>query len=278
MKFLAYRFENIIGHQGLARHVQDFPRFNEAIERYAMKDRLRQELDGSFRTYPGLRFLPRDIVGFIDCTIDRCSTPLSGPRGNFVGAARKADFDDAQRAVYTGHKKLHGTKFEGIVLPDGTSTVYGPVSARRNDLGVLSMSQVFQFMEEAQAGQFVTPDGDEVIYSLLGDSIYDTPHRCVQTYYKEHPGEPPLSDEERTVNHVLKAGRMTIEKSFGMVSNIFRITASKEFHKLGEKDPYVVEQARVSILLINCYVCLNGDQAGTVFGLFPPKIEDYLAL
>jgi hypothetical protein len=31
----------------------------------------------------------------------------------------------AQRAVYTGYKKLHGIKMETVFLPNGISTIFG---------------------------------------------------------------------------------------------------------------------------------------------------------
>lgn len=38
-----------------------------------------------------------------------------------------------QRRYYSGHKKKHGIKDQGIILPDGTILLYGPVEGRIND-------------------------------------------------------------------------------------------------------------------------------------------------
>jgi hypothetical protein len=35
---------------------------------------------------PGINFIPWDVFGFIDDSIDRILTPFSGPRGDYEGA------------------------------------------------------------------------------------------------------------------------------------------------------------------------------------------------
>ena len=145
LKYIDERYTDVIGHQGLARYVRDFLRFNRAIETYVQRDRRRENMDGTYTIYPGLEFLPFDVFGFLDDSIDRIRAPFGGPRGDYVGAARKEEHDEAQRAVYTGYKKCHGIKVETVLLPNGISTVFGPVSARRQDAGVEALSNLNQF-------------------------------------------------------------------------------------------------------------------------------------
>jgi hypothetical protein len=47
---------------------------------------------------------------------------------------------------------------------------------------------------------------------------------------------------------------------------------------LAKRSPYALEQLRVCHLLINCYVCCNGDQAGSTntFGLMTLSLGVYL--
>ena len=65
-----------------------------------------------------------------------------------------------------------------------------------------------------------------------------------------------------------------------MTSSIFRICNMREGSKLAHKVPYAAEQLRVCHLLVNCYVCFNGDQASSdnTFGIDPPRLEEYLEL
>ena len=87
--------KNIIGHQGLTRFVRDFLKFHRAIEGYVQCDHQRELIDGTMTIVPGINFLPWDVFGFIDDSIDDICTPFSGPRGDYEGAARKVEFADA---------------------------------------------------------------------------------------------------------------------------------------------------------------------------------------
>ena len=54
-----------------------------------MQDEIRHNLDGTIVEVEGLNFLPFDIFGFTDCSIDRICRPFLGPDGDYVGAPRK---------------------------------------------------------------------------------------------------------------------------------------------------------------------------------------------
>jgi hypothetical protein len=54
---------------------------------------------------------------------------MSGPNRDYVGAPQKPQQYEIQRSAYTAYKNLHGIKVETVLLPNGISTVFGPVSA-----------------------------------------------------------------------------------------------------------------------------------------------------
>ena len=279
LKYIDTRYTNIIGHQVLARYVNQFPHFHATIQEFCRRGRWRQELNSDWTWIPGLELLPLDIIGFIDNSIDRISVPHSGPCADGIGAARKEDYDEMQRAFYTGYKKYHALKYETILMPNGLSTLFGPVSGRHSDLGVLVMSQVNTFLTNLQNGLFNVAEGP-VFYSVLGDSAYRAGGwRCIQSYYRALNGAE-LQQELRDVNYFLKAARMTIEKSYGMVSGLFHVCTNLSDQKLAKEKPYACEQLRVCHLLFNCYVCLNHDQASSTstFGCSPPSLKNYLKL
>jgi hypothetical protein len=57
---------------------------------------LRKLDDGGMTIVPGINFLPSwDVFPFINNTIDCISTSFSGPRGDYEGAARRAEFANA---------------------------------------------------------------------------------------------------------------------------------------------------------------------------------------
>jgi hypothetical protein len=56
-------------------------------------------------------------------------------------APRQLAAEVIQRALYSGYLKRHGLKVLTVVFPNGIITyLYGPVSARENDIGLLNMS------------------------------------------------------------------------------------------------------------------------------------------
>ena len=281
--YLDNRYRNILGYQGMTRYVHKFPKYRLRIEQYVKKDMKRENpgVDNGYTVFPGLNRMPFNIIGFIDNTIDKCSVPHSGPRGDYAGAARKVDYDDAQQAVYSGYKRLHGIKNETVYLANGMTFMFGPVSARRNDRGVLQMSNLGPFLTQLQDGLFAAADGTEVKFGVFGDKAYNiADNDRVRSYYVETADGPPLTGDQIAVNRAMKSARMTIEKNYGMVSQIFKICHQEGELKLAKSNAYACEQLRVCHLLTNCYICLNGDQGScsNMFDCRPPKLEDYLKL
>ena len=276
MIYLDKRYENIIGHQGLLRFVDEFPNFYSAINEKVKRARIHDvdERTGMCNYTTGLDFLPVDICMFIDCSIDQIRRPLSGPNGDYEGASRKEGNDELQRAFYTGYKKYHGIKVETVLLPNGLSTLFGPVSARRHDInGVLQMSQLNEFLVAIQTNR-------QQEYQALGDGAYGCNLRCIRSYLTSRAGQPPLTDEQKRVNKALKYCRWTIEWSYGRISRDFEICANPKHNMIGKRNPYALEQLRVAHLLANVSVCLKGDQTSgnTMFDCRPPRLEDYLTI
>ena len=53
----------------------------------------------------------------------------------------------AQSAFYTEYKKIHGIKVETEYLPNGITTLFGPVSCHLRDVnGVLKKSNLNRFL------------------------------------------------------------------------------------------------------------------------------------
>ncbi len=82
--------------------------------------------------------------------------------------------------------------------------------------------------------------------------------------------------KEVKINATFRAARMPIEKKYSLTNCIFRICDRTRGYQLGKQHPYALEQLRVSHLLLNCYICFNGDQASSVdaFDCPPPHIHD----
>jgi hypothetical protein len=107
-----------------------FPEFVEAI-----KNKLNRP------QYGGLLFGNVRIVGFLDCKVDETCTPGTGPLTDEELAPRHPGAEILQQSVYSGYLKRHGLKVLTVVFPNGIiAYLYGPVSARENDIALLNMS------------------------------------------------------------------------------------------------------------------------------------------
>ncbi len=82
------------------------------------------------------------------------------------------------------------------------------------------------------------------------------------------------------INATFRAARMPIEKNYGLTNCVFRICGTERGYQLAKQHPYALEQLRVYPLLVNCYICFNGDQASGVntFDCPPPCIDEHLQL
>jgi hypothetical protein len=112
----------------------------------------------------------------------------------------------AQRAVYTGYMKFHGIN-GNCFLPNGISTIFGPVSARRNDFGVLGMSRLNDWL-------FAIQQHNCIQCSLLGDGIFNIHgNSLIVSYYRRH--FELLTMAQIQINNALKSARVSIEKNYG---------------------------------------------------------------
>ena len=93
-------------------------------------------------------------------------------------------------------------------------------------------------------------------------------------------GSAELTDAQKGCNAAMRSTRITVKKNYAMVSNLFPICSNTDNYKIAKEKPYAIEQLRVCTLLTNCYVCMNGDVAGSdnTFGLSPPMLSEYLRL
>jgi hypothetical protein len=174
LEYLDRRYDRTISHKKLRDYVDKFPLFYQAINKFVQKTSVHHFHNGKAVERQGLSFLPWSIFGFIDCSINWISWPMSGPDGDYVGAPRRPLGNVAQRAVYTGYKKCYGLKVVTVLLPNGISTLFGPALARIHDVGgVLQLSGLDDFLVEIQQGK---PE----VYCAFGDSTYNARYlQCI---------------------------------------------------------------------------------------------------
>ncbi len=161
-----------------------------------------------------------------------------------------------------------------MLLPNGMSTVFGPVSARQNDRGALNLSGLDCFLALIQASMH-----PHRRCMLFGDSIFCGLLQYITTNYRAILPNVPTAKEVK-INSTFRAAWMPIEKNHGLTYCVFRICDTKRGYQLAKQHPYALEQLRVCHLLVNCYICFNGDQVSSVntSNCPPPCIDEYLRL
>ena len=140
------------------------------------------------------------------------------------------------------------------------------------------MSNLNAFLALIQQGQFFSPARTDVLFSAFGDCAFNLGHQCIQSYYRAFWAGAQLTDAQKQCNAAMRSARITMKKNYSMMTNLFRICETRDGYKIAKERPYAIEQLCVCTLLTNCYVCMNGDVAGSdnTYGLSPPCLANIL--
>jgi hypothetical protein len=186
--------------------------------------------------------------GFVDGTFRATCRPLVG-----------------QRDYYTGHKKLHGFKYQAIVAPDGLCVaLWGPFEGKRNDVYMGRRSEFESKIRNICHGQR--------IIRLVGDSAYQSFRLCVIPFL----GRRTLSISQTQFNKHLSSIRISVENFFGQVMEQWKYLGYRTGLRIGQSP--VASSFEVGVLLSNCYTCMYSNTIGSRFGIDAPTIEEYLQI
>jgi hypothetical protein len=168
-----------------------------------------------------------------------------------------------QKSVWSGHKRVHGMKFQSVILPDGMfAQLYGPVEARRHDVILLKESGLVDMFENspALAG-----------YHLFGDMGY-TNNSWILSPYKGINLDGNQSKWNKLCRHV----RIVVEWGFGNLQKKWAHLAFKPGMKV-----FLVPTSKMYLtaaFLCNLHNCLHPNQVAQYFELDPPALEEYVEL
>jgi DDE superfamily endonuclease len=149
------------------------------------------------------------IWGFVDGTLRPCCRPCIG-----------------QKQLYSGHKRTHGIKFQGVVAPDGMIVfLYGPECGNRRDSVLWHDSGLRQMLED------IMPEDDpDNIYKLYGDPAYQGGLYLDRPYRNPAPGSLGAR-----INTKMSTLRQCIEWTFGNLVTFYGFLSwrreMKIFHK-----------------------------------------------
>lgn len=187
--------------------------------------------------------------------------------GTFRGHRRPQDYE-AQRSVYSGHKKAHGIKYQAVVTPDGlVSSLTGPWMGPVNDWAMWQRSGIESAIREVLKDH-------EPLY-LFGDPAYRASFG-VACPFEDPRGRGFLPDNKAAFNTALSSVRIAVEQAFGRTQVLWTYTAFSKGLTAGQQP--IAAHFFIAVLLSNCYTCFYGSPAGNRFLVPPLSIEAYLRL
>ena len=157
---------------------------------------------------------------------------------------------DLQQAFWTGWKKLHGLKWQTIIMANGMDfEVWGPASVRRNDNFTLHRSNIEQKLADLQINRPLN-------YKIHGDSAYSISDWIVSGGGKG-----------------MAAVRQSIEWCYRDLKALFAYCQFEEALQMLSQP--LAKIFFVCMLLRNAYVCLNGCQTSDYFRMLPPTLSHW---
>jgi DDE superfamily endonuclease len=119
-----------------------------------------------------------------------------------------------QGAVYSGYKKMHGLKFQGIATPDGYMAVLlGPYSGRTHDAEIFRETELEQMLEQMMPFK---QRHQNPVYHLCGDLAYPQSAYVCRGYAGAQPGTI-----EAIFNNRMSQGRITVEWAFKEIISLW---------------------------------------------------------
>jgi hypothetical protein len=180
--------------------------------------------------------------GFLDGTLRPIARPQQG-----------------QQAMYSGHKRTHGLKFEMVCLPNGMiAWLSGPYDGRRHDSYMLLCSGLLTRLQ-----QFSDAVGGACVF---GDAAYPL-SSVLQVGFRG----VNLTQEQSAYNLVMSSVRESVEWSFGKIVQYYSFLDFRKNLKvmLSPVGKYFI----VGAFLTNCHTCVYGSVTSSFFECFPPTLE-----
>jgi len=217
--------------------------------------------------WPGLT--PARIAHYA-AHVQQRGCPLAGCWGFVDGTGRPiARPTHYQRAMYSGHKRLHVAKYQGITTPDGLIvSMAGPYAGRHNDNFMLN-----DHGTDARCAALCGchPGADRTLCRFL----YCDGGYGVRSHIIAPIGGGAGADAARQLlNRTMSGLRIAVEWSFGDILEQFSKLDFKRKNKT-LLSPVGTEYL-VATLLINCFICLYGGMTSVYFSCQPPALDDYL--
>lgn len=170
-----------------------------------------------------------------------------------------------QRIFYSGYKKKHGFKYQGIVTPDGLIlSLKGPIEGKASDITCFRLTNTVIKLEELQ-----TPEEPLFLY---GDIAYQSCFGVITGFRRT----TRLSQGQTDFNDWHASHRITIEQMFG--ATVMQWQANTLHTGLRSLSQSVAAWYAISVLFMNCLSCLRGNCASARYKINTLSLEEYLIL
>ena len=129
----------------------------------------------------------------------------------------------SETLMYTGYKKCHGMKFQGIAVPNGMITyLAGPYCTPQNDAGFLAESHLLELMHEhtIQPGLVEGDPLEHHHFQLYSDSAY----RVSAVLMSPHAWVKVLTMVEHAWNTGMGEVCISVKYVFGMACGLWYCT------------------------------------------------------
>jgi len=187
-------------------------------------------------------------VGFIDETAIFVSRPGGG----------------LQRACYSGRKRRHAVKFQGVLTPDGLFVhLFGPLEGRRHDMTLYYQSGRDELLPDA-----LMVDGTQ--HYLYGDAAY------MIRPWLQAAFTGTMTPEQEDANETMKVPRAAVEWGYKDVKQTCSFLDFPRRLKLREGPVGLLYCTAALIWNMRC--CTYGGATSTFFKCPPPALAEYLGL
>lgn len=165
-----------------------------------------------------------------------------------------------QRSFFSGHKRQHCLKFQGVMSPCGLiAHMFGPIEGCRHDSYMLAESKLMDVLSQDTFSD----------YTLYGDPAYPITPQLLVGYRGD------FNAQEARFNKEMSKMRQSVEWGFGKVKTLFSFLDYKKNLKILLQP--VPKYFLVGTLFTNLHSCLYGSETSFFFDCVPPTIDEYLA-
>ena len=204
---------------------------------------------------------------FIDDTSICSCRPGSGPVGEGGKDTDRREFNhEIQKAFYSGYAKEHGLKSQALCLPNGMWGSVWVCALKHNDLGVLNMSGLCEYLMDVLP-MIKDEDDNDIHLAVYGDSIFKPSNVILRRI------EEPKTEVEKLLNSQMNSCRTSVEMNFGSAFGLFKLLEAKKKMKLYENGKYNRKLIIIIFFLHNCYTCMNGNSVSSMFEMNQTKVK-----